>query len=175
MELETERLFLREFQQGDDQPMAEYNRAPQARLYLLRGQGTEQHARRWVTGAIAESQRQPRRFFASAIILKERNELIGFTVLAKLSAPSETARLGWELDYRFWGKGYMTEAMQAATAFGFQYLGIRTLVADCFAANRASIRIMEKLGMGRQRDWAVHPWLLAWQYGELRPIVRYRL
>lgn len=173
--IETERLWLRDLQEGDDEPLVAFNRDPQARLYLLNRQGTEQQIRLWVAHAIAAVERQPRLFYVWAVILKESNGLIGFAAVAKERPTSTVAHIGWGLDPRFWGRGYMTEAMRAATRFGFDDLGITLFVTDCFAANRASIRVMEKLGMERQRDWPGHPWLLALRYGEKHPIVRYRL
>jgi RimJ/RimL family protein N-acetyltransferase len=55
-----------------------------------------------------------------------------------------------------WGEGFAAEAGAAALAFGFQRIGLGEIIALAMPANRASLRVMEKLGMGyrcRQRVW----------------------
>jgi len=56
-----------------------------------------------------------------------------------------------ELGYRFrpasWGRGYATEAARAVLACAFEELGAPRVVADADAANTASLRVLEKIGM----------------------------
>jgi RimJ/RimL family protein N-acetyltransferase len=70
------------------------------------------------------------------------------------------AELGWSLRPEETGKGYATEAVEAALRLCFEELGLRRVTASCFAANTASSRLMERVGMRREahtlRD-ALHP------------------
>jgi ribosomal-protein-alanine N-acetyltransferase len=53
-----------------------------------------------------------------------------------------------------WGRGIATEAAGAAVRFGFEHGGLQRIVAFAVPENRASTRVMEKLGMrheGEQR------------------------
>ena len=60
------------------------------------------------------------------------------------------AEIGWVLDPGHSGHGYATEAVAALFRIGFEELGIRRIVAYCFADNEASWRLMERLGMRRE-------------------------
>ena len=55
--------------------------------------------------------------------------------------------LGWLIIRRHWGCGYATEAARAALAFGFDTLGVDRAIAHIDAANGASIRVSEHIGM----------------------------
>jgi RimJ/RimL family protein N-acetyltransferase len=53
----------------------------------------------------------------------------------------------WRLARSYWGQGYAYEAARAAIDDGFARLGLKEIVAFTVPANRASCRVMEKLGM----------------------------
>ena len=48
------------------------------------------------------------------------------------------------------GRGYATEGVQAVLRRCFVDLGLRRVIASCFAANTASSRLMERVGMRRE-------------------------
>jgi RimJ/RimL family protein N-acetyltransferase len=60
------------------------------------------------------------------------------------------AEIGWCLDPAAQGQGFATEAVRELIRIGFEELGLRRLVAHCFAANEASWRLMERVGMRRE-------------------------
>lgn len=60
------------------------------------------------------------------------------------------AELGWVLDPAHTGKGYATEAVRELLRFSFEDLGLHRLTATCFAANRESWQLMERVGMRRE-------------------------
>jgi RimJ/RimL family protein N-acetyltransferase len=64
------------------------------------------------------------------------------------------AEIGWVVAPEHAGQGYATEAAAALLRICFAGLGLRRVVALCFADNVASWRIMEKLGM-RREEYAV--------------------
>jgi RimJ/RimL family protein N-acetyltransferase len=72
-----------------------------------------------------------------------------------LSVPRFTAHftpcveIGWRLAYEHWGRGYATEAAQAAVAFAFGGLHLEELVAFTVPANQRSRKVMERIGMTR--------------------------
>ena len=53
----------------------------------------------------------------------------------------------WRLARPYWGQGYAYEAARAAIDDGFSRLVLGEIVAFTAPANRASRRVMEKLGM----------------------------
>ncbi|MEQ4497933.1 GNAT family N-acetyltransferase, partial [Nocardioides kribbensis] len=58
--------------------------------------------------------------------------------------------LGWVLDPAYGGQGLATEAVGALLGVCFDALGLRRVVADCFADNTPSWRLMERVGMRRE-------------------------
>jgi RimJ/RimL family protein N-acetyltransferase len=175
MTIETDRLLLREIEQDDLRVIIAYNSHPEVRRYALSGQWTEKVIRRFVANAIAGATRTPRTFYALAVCLKDDMRMIGVFTLVLAPPYLEMARMGWELAREHWGRGYATEAARAFTAFAFESAGVKELVCDCFPGNRASVRVMEKLGMWRERGGLLLGWALAFWYGQWRPMIRHRL
>lgn len=60
------------------------------------------------------------------------------------------AELGWVLHPDHAGHGYATEAVRAVLRLCFEDLRLRRVVANCFADNEASWRLMERVGMRRE-------------------------
>ena len=77
--------------------------------------------------------------------------MIGFCGLQPLDGTPET-EIGWWLARACWGQGLATEAARAALQHGFERAGLARIVAVALAANRASIHVMEKLGMKYERE-----------------------
>ncbi len=72
--------------------------------------------------------------------------LIGFAGLREIEAPPEV-----ELLYGFapaqWGRGFATEASRAVLAYGFQTAGLARIAGRTDTPNRASARVLERIGM----------------------------
>jgi RimJ/RimL family protein N-acetyltransferase len=64
------------------------------------------------------------------------------------------AEIGWCLSPDHQGHGYATEAVRELLRICFEELGLRRVVAMCFADNVPSWRLMERLGM-RREEYAV--------------------
>jgi RimJ/RimL family protein N-acetyltransferase len=82
--------------------------------------------------------------------------------------------IGWRLAFDHWGKGYASEAALAALNYAFASLAIDEIVSFTVAANRRSIRVMDRIGLTRSpRDDFLHPSLP--HDHPMRPHVLYRL
>jgi len=66
------------------------------------------------------------------------------------AARGTQAELGWALDPGHAGHGYATEAVRELLRHCFEDLGVRRVHANCFLANEASWRLMERVGMRRE-------------------------
>jgi ribosomal-protein-alanine N-acetyltransferase len=73
-------------------------------------------------------------------------KLIGGITLT-LTPAHQRADLGYWLGVPFWGQGYATEAARLVISFGFARLHLHRIQARCFPRNRASARVLEKVGM----------------------------
>lgn len=160
MEILTDRLKLREFIPEDWQAVQTYHKDPSYRRYYPVWCATEAAARAFVQGLIEEQSRHPRTTYQFAIELGENGRLIGsvgirLRSLGRRQPEARQADIGYELDPRYWGKGYASEAARAVVSFGFEALQVHRIWAECLADNQASARVLEKLGMrleGRLRE-----------------------
>jgi [ribosomal protein S5]-alanine N-acetyltransferase len=59
--------------------------------------------------------------------------------------------LGFRLAQLYWGKGFATEVASAWVRAGYDVLGLARLGAFAHPENRASIRVLEKLGFNIER------------------------
>jgi len=83
--------------------------------------------------------------FTFAVTTRE-DRLVGAIALA-IAPRHRRAELGYWIGVEHWGRGYATEAGAALLEFGFGTLGLNRIEAHCFVGNRASARVLEKLGM----------------------------
>ena len=90
-----------------------------------------------------------------ALTLKDSGQLIGNIGIRKENSSDHQAELGYEINPKFWGQGYASEAALAMRNFGFKKLGLHRIWAHCLEENIASRRVLEKVGMrleGTLRD-----------------------
>ena len=84
--------------------------------------------------------------YHGAVIEKTTNQVIGLCGLNPYK--EKEPEIEWKLGVPFWGKGYATAALKLAIGELFQK-GFREVVCGAFEENPASLRCMEKAGMGR--------------------------
>jgi RimJ/RimL family protein N-acetyltransferase len=153
--LSTERLILRDFIKSDWEAVLAYQQDP---LYLRYNEWTSRtpdEVQAFVQMFLDHRKQEPRIKFQFAVTLKQNGRLIGNCGVRRDSAETHEADIGYELDPRFWGKGYATEAARAVLHFGFTQLNVHRVTAWCVAENTASAHVLEKLGMrqeGRLRE-----------------------
>jgi RimJ/RimL family protein N-acetyltransferase len=172
--LTTQRLVLRGWRPSDRAPFATMSADPRVMRFL--GPPLSREA----SDALAERIQQhfaERGFGLWAVEAPGVADFIGFVGLstAHFAAPfTPCFELGWRLAAEHWSRGYATEAARAALRFGFEQLALREILAFTTSENRASRRVMERLGMSHDaRENFEHP---ALPPGDpLRPHVLYRL
>lgn len=146
MKLDTQRLQLRDYLPSDIEAVHHYGQDLQVVKYMLWGPNTKEETQAFINQAITESLIEPRHSYNLAVIEKTSGHLIGGI---SLSVAQQRAEIGWILDRRSWGKGYATEAAQALIRFGFEELGCTSIFATCDDQNKASYRVMLKVGMAQ--------------------------
>lgn len=151
IELETQRLRLRPFTVDD---LEAYQAAiygdPEVMLYMP---GSVPRPVERTRALIDEFQQhwQEHGCGAWAAVLKDDNRLIGHAGLQYLHSTPDV-----EVFYAFarseWGKGFAPEAAAAALRFGFEACKLEQIIALAVPENRASRRVMEKIGMMYQGE-----------------------
>jgi len=81
-----------------------------------------------------------------ALVAKPQPKVIGTLVLFRYEEASRRVELGYVLGRAHWGKGLMTEAIQAACACAFDDLGIRRIEAEVNPENLASCALLTRIG-----------------------------
>jgi RimJ/RimL family protein N-acetyltransferase len=169
----TERLVIRRARAADAPAAWRYNRLPEMIDWLTDDGDEAAFTARW-----SDPDRLPVRQ-----VVEIEGEVIGDLMLRVsdgLAQPevAEQARrveaeIGWSIDPAHQGRGYATEAAAELLVVAFAELGLRRVVASCFADNVGSWRVMEKLGMRRElasKEEALHRtrgWLDGYQYALL--------
>jgi RimJ/RimL family protein N-acetyltransferase len=160
--LETARLRLRSWRDGDLVPFALLNADPRVMEYFPNVLDREQSD---LLAARIRKGLSDREFGQWAVEVRGIADFVGFV---GLSVPSFEAHftpcveIGWRLAFDYWGKGYASEAASAALAYAFGSLGLQEVVSFTASANRRSIAVMQRIGMtGSPADDFSHPTLPA--------------
>lgn len=172
--LRTERLILRPWRDEDLEPFAAMNADPEVMRYFQSTLDRPASAR--LIDRIREHFAQ-HGFGPWAIEIPEVAPFIGFTGLLVPDFDAfftPCVEVLWRVAREHWGRGYAPEAAREAMRYGFEQAGLEEIVSYSVEGNRASRRVMEKLGMRRnpEEDFE-HPKL---EPGHpLRPHVLYRI
>jgi RimJ/RimL family protein N-acetyltransferase len=172
VELETERLWLRQWRLADREPFAAMNADPKVMEYfpsLLTSVESDAMADR------CQSLIKERGWGFWAAECKDTREFVGYVGLHIPSADlpiSPCVEIGWRLAYHHWGKGLASEAGKEALRFGFHRLGLREVVSFAALGNRRSVAVMGRLGM-KESGTFVNPHVPEGHY--LRQLCLYRL
>ncbi|GAB3758171.1 GNAT family N-acetyltransferase [Microlunatus parietis] len=118
---------------------------------------------RWLSsmpGDRSEWTAHMRRRLPRTLVIKHDQKVIGDLMVRVQNAWGQSevsehgrdseAELGWVLDPAYSGRGYATEAVSELLRICFTELHLRRVVAQCFARNESSWRLMERLGMRRE-------------------------
>ncbi len=148
--LETPRLILRDFKKSDLKAVHAYSSLEEVARYLVWGPNTLAQSKEAIEGFLDDQNAQTRDIFDLAVTLKPKRELIGGAGMRIIDRDNLTGELGYTLHPDYWGYGLAVEAARALLEAGFNALGLQRIVAVCDQRNKASARVMERLGMRRE-------------------------
>lgn len=77
---------------------------------------------------------------------KESGKVIGSCGYLNYLKEHSRIEIGYDLAPSFWGRGIMSEAAEAVLDFGFNGLNVNRIVAKVEPRNKASIRLLSRLG-----------------------------
>ena len=152
--LETKRLKLRPLSREDAKQFYEIYADCDVTQYLDWNGADSAEVAETVIGFFQEQYRK-RESMRWGIELQENRALIGTLTLGGFRR-NAIADIGYDLAKRFWGKGYATEAVQAALDFCWQDLGLHRVQAYVQPGNLPSVKLLLKLGFeqeGLLRKW----------------------
>ena len=147
--IETERLLLRRWTEGDRERFARLNSDARVMEFLPQRlpapesdrlvERIQEHFRKHGFGLFAVELRRERRFIG----------YVGLHVPGFQAHFTPCVEIGWRLAADDWGRGLATEGAKAVVRYAFDALGLDSLVSFTVPANVRSIRGMEKIGMSR--------------------------
>jgi [ribosomal protein S5]-alanine N-acetyltransferase len=83
-------------------------------------------------------------------VSKSTGLAIGTCLLFRFEEGSARAELGYVLGRAHWGKGLMQEALEALVGCAFGSMGLRRLEAEVDPRNRASARLLQRVGFTKE-------------------------
>ena len=84
-----------------------------------------------------------------AIVRKQDRAFVG-TCGFHFQAAGFKAEIGYDLGREYWHQGYMSEALRAMLAYGFETLNLHRIEALVMPENEASAAVLRKLGFGEE-------------------------
>ncbi len=150
--LRTKRLILRFWEQKDEKDLVTYMNDIEVTRYLVPAPHPYKlkDARWWIAKCTHEVKRNLNRDYNFCIELKSNKRVIGGLGLHDVEKKDGNAEIGYCLAKEYWKQGLMTEAASALITFGFKKLKLRRIYAPIFKENKASQKLVEKLGFKKE-------------------------
>ena len=145
--METDRLVLRPFTMEDTEPMfVNCGSDVDVTRYMTWTtqtdvSETETSMKGWV-GRYANPN-----FYHWAIVEKEENNMIGFVSVIACDENVKQVEMGYAIGKKWWGKGYMAEALGTVIDYLFNEVGVNRIYARHDTNNPGSGKVMQKCGM----------------------------
>ena len=140
MIIETERLYIRYFEESDSSDLFEYLSKEDVVKY-------EPYNPYSYEEAVLEAKRRATDKNFYAIVLKT-GKVIGNLYLAK--GDFDTWEIGYVLNSEFWGNGFALESARALISYAFENWGMRRIIAMCNPLNVPSWKLLEHLTFRRE-------------------------
>ncbi len=152
--LRTQRLVLRDFTAQDFDAILAYSSDPRVTRYLFFGPRDAASTAEYLEGLIDSQAETPRTRYELAVETQNGGRLIGACDLSRLERG--VFDLGYMLSATQWGRGYATEIALALAEAAFLDLRAERVISTVDVNNRASIRVLEKVGMRWEAVYRKH-------------------
>lgn len=147
VQLKTERLLLRPIGEGDWEDLRKIASEPEiADMGGCPRFKTEEEMRKFLDKHVRDNE-------TLALVLKQTGQMVGtFSVQARpwekypIDPTLRGREFGFDLNKAYWGRGLMSEALKAVTAYCLDTLGYDFVTCGHFLRNARSARVIEKCG-----------------------------
>lgn len=150
-ELETERLVLRAVHEKDINEIFHCWMQDEdvSRYMYWRASSDINETKKFVAFELGEIESDT--WYRWIIILRETSEIIG-TCLVYENEEENSWDISYNLGKKYWGKGYMSEAMNKVMNYAKEVLHVNECIAIHAIENPASGRIIQKLGFHYEKE-----------------------
>lgn len=138
--IETQRLFLRRFREGDLDDLYQYLSDPEVVRFEPYKPMSLEETRENLEWRVSTEE-------MIAVELKDTGRLIGNVYLGRREFQS--MELGFVFNPAYWGKGLASESCRAVVQWAFAQ-GVHRVFAECDPENKNSWRLLEALGFSRE-------------------------
>lgn len=148
--LQTERLILRELNTDDAENFYKLNLNPNVIRYT--GNSAFKNINEAQEFLINYQDYKLNGFGRWAVIEKSSNEFLGWCGL-KYDENLDETDIGFRFFEECWNKGFATESAKACIGYGFETLNLKSIVGRAMSENRASIKVLEKIGLKFENEF----------------------
>lgn len=150
-QIETERLWLCAWSDADLPAARTIFADPEVMRYINGGQPlADAEIRNFIMRQ--QDHFRSRGFCLWKLLLKMDGRFVGFCGLQPLELDgAQEVEIGWRLVKDQWDRGFATEAARVALQHAVEHARLPRVIAIAIPENRASLRIMEKLGLKFER------------------------
>ncbi len=172
--LETDRLILRDYKEDDFDAYFRLKSDDTTMYYLqdIRSNSYDEAGKEFEE--VLEDQKKPdRKYYFLHTELKKTHEQIGsigYTVIDDTPV-GKIVHLGYFTFQRYWGNGYVSEALGKVLEYAFTENNVYRVTTGCLAENKASERVMQKNGLIKEAEHLDHEW----HDGKMKTRLEYRL
>ncbi|MEJ0055425.1 MAG: GNAT family N-acetyltransferase, partial [Bacteroidota bacterium] len=151
--LRTSRLVLREFIAADAADIFRLNSDPE----VIQFTGDEAFKSVKEAAELIQNYDQYKKngYGRWTVLLEDSSEYIGWCGL-NFNKDSKETDLGFRFLRNHWGKGFATEAAAACLHYGFSQRALNKIIGRAMKENRASIKVLEKIGMQFEKEFEAH-------------------
>jgi hypothetical protein len=145
MTLETKRLVLRPWEEGDAEDLYRYASHPNVGPIAGWAVHTSvENSREIIRGVLSASE-------TYAVVLKETGRPVGSIGLMRggasnIGIPDTEGEIGYWIGVPYWGRGLIPEAVREMVRHGFEDLSLERIWCGYFEGNVKSRRVQEKCG-----------------------------
>jgi [ribosomal protein S5]-alanine N-acetyltransferase len=172
IQIDTKRLFLRNYNEGDLKNVFEIQSDPQVWKYSSKVAVSKMDDAKTLLNSVLKNYAENKCDF-QALFLKDTGEYIGEAGILSYNKQNNRAVVGYNLLPRFWGNGYATEITKALVKHLFETKKVERIEALAAEGNEASKRVLEKSGFiqeGLLRNFAYirNKYVNVYYYGIIR-------
>lgn len=148
--LQTRRLVLRDYTLADVPSVFAYAKEAAYWQFQRAEAPAAEQLETLLNWVVTEQSVVPRTMYFLAAARRDTGEIVGEAVLKIVDPAERQGEVGFGIAPKFWKQGFATEIAGAVLDAAFGHFKLHRVAAQCSPDNKASIRVLQKVGMARE-------------------------